>query len=89
MAQVTNDVPHAHATNPTFNTAGVLPWPVLAVLATFVLGIEGGLIYLFMNIRDGRGISELVGFFSGMGALVWPIIGLVYIMRLITATRIR
>lgn len=89
MAQVTTDVPAAHTSQPTFNTAGVLPWPVLAVLTVFVLGIEGGLIYLFMNIREGRGISEMVGFFSGMGALVWPIIGLVFIMRLITATRIR
>ena len=89
MAQVTNDMPHAHVPQTPFQGTGVLPWPVLAVMTAFVLGIEGGLIYLFLNIREGRGISEFVGFFAGMGALIWPIIGLVYIMRLITATRIR
>ena len=89
MAQVTNDMPHSQPAQPAFNSAGVLPWPVLAVMAGFVLGIEGGLIYLFLQIREGRNISEFVGFFAGMGALVWPIIGLVYIMRLVTATRIR
>jgi hypothetical protein len=87
MAQITTEAAQACCKSHAAPAQGVLPWPVLAVLAVFVLGIEGGIIYLFLQTRDGRNISELVGLFSGLGSLVWPFVGLGAMLKTAMATR--
>jgi len=51
-----------------------MPWPVLAVLAAFALGMEACLVYLYLHSLGLHGVAEIIAFFSGIGSLIWPLV---------------
>jgi len=89
MSQIATDAaaPRSVDLAPAATARGAMPWPVLAVLAAFVLGVEIAMIYLYLHTLGQREIGEFIALCSGLGSLIWPFAGLGVLLKSAMATR--